>query len=260
VEEIVSALTEQQAELDGLVAGLDDAGWATPAPACPGWTVADVVLHLAQTDEFGTASAQHRTREFSAAAVSQAVAGGEPRASSGSAVDDFAGIMVERERDVPPSEVLARWRQAASAQRNALLACDPHERLVWVAGEVAARTLATTRLAETWIHTTDIAGALGTSVAPTERLKHIARLAWRTLPYAYARAGATLQGGVAIRLTGTDGQPWVFEPDGEPVTQVTGSAADFCLVAGRRLDPAHAALRATGADASTVLHYVRTYA
>lgn len=30
----------------GLVADLDDAGWATDVPGCPGWTVHDVVAHL----------------------------------------------------------------------------------------------------------------------------------------------------------------------------------------------------------------------
>ena len=58
-----------------------------------------------------------------------------------------------------------------------------------VAGELSARTLASTRLAETWIHTGDIAAGLGVDLVPTDRLWHMARLAWRTLPYAFAQAG-----------------------------------------------------------------------
>ena len=186
MEAVVSALAGQQAELDALLAPLDDAGWNTPTPACPGWTIADVVLHLAQTDEAGAASASKQL-------------GGTLLASAPAddTVDDLAGDMVERDRGMPPDAVLARWRAAAALERAALAACDPHERVVWVSGELAARTLATTRLAETWIHTGDVAGALGVTLTPTDRLWHIARLAWRTLPYAFERAGATLSGAVS---------------------------------------------------------------
>ena len=55
-----------------------------------------------------------------------------------------------------------------------------------VRGEVR---LATTRLTETWIHAGDVLHAFGQVPAATERLWHIARLAWRTLPYAFARDG-----------------------------------------------------------------------
>jgi hypothetical protein len=56
--------------------------------------------------------------------------------------------------------------------------------------------------AETWIHTGEIADALGVTLAPTDRLWHVARLAWRTLPYAFARAGTALHGPVEAELTG----------------------------------------------------------
>ncbi|TFV54889.1 maleylpyruvate isomerase family mycothiol-dependent enzyme [Mycobacterium sp. PS03-16] len=34
-----------------LVSGLGDAGWQTPVPACPGWSIRDVVSHLAAVAE-----------------------------------------------------------------------------------------------------------------------------------------------------------------------------------------------------------------
>ena len=43
--------------MDGLLAELDDDGWARPS-ACEGWSVADVVLHLAQTNEMAIGSAR----------------------------------------------------------------------------------------------------------------------------------------------------------------------------------------------------------
>ena len=54
MHEIVGLLEEQQAELAGLLDGLDDAGWSRPS-ACEGWTISDVVLHLAQTNEMARA-------------------------------------------------------------------------------------------------------------------------------------------------------------------------------------------------------------
>src|SRR5258707_768114 len=59
MDDILTALAEQDDELDGLLAGLDEAGWARPS-RCEGWTVPDVVLHLAQTDEMTVASAERR--------------------------------------------------------------------------------------------------------------------------------------------------------------------------------------------------------
>ena len=56
---------------------------------------------------------------------------------------------------------------------------------------MAARSLATTRLTETWIHTVDVAVAFGPPPAPTDRLWHTARLTWRTVPYALATEGLT---------------------------------------------------------------------
>src|SRR5438128_6373614 len=125
------------------------------------------------------------------------LAGGLAPASS---IDDGADLMVARERGRPAREVEARWRSGADELARVLRACDPHQRVAWVAGELSARTLATTRLAETWIHTGDVAAGLGTVLEPTDRLWHIARLAWRTLPYAFGRAGREPTGPVAFEL------------------------------------------------------------
>ena len=122
------------------------------------------------------------------------------------------------------------------------------------------QTLATTRLAECWIHTGDGAEAVGAELQPGERLRHVARLAWRTLPYAFAREGKQLSGPVAFELTGPGGDAWTFSPDAEPATVVRGDGVELCLVAARRLAPSDTGLTAEGADAGEVLELVRTYA
>jgi uncharacterized protein (TIGR03084 family) len=250
---ILTALAEQVDELDGLVAGLDEDGFALPS-GCPGWSVSDVLLHVAQTNELAVASAERR---FTAAAAFGNRTGTTP---PGATVDDLAGMAVAADRGRPGKEVYDRWRASSAAQAAALGACEAGTRLPWVAGELAAITLATTRLAETWIHSGDVAAGLSRDLTPAARLRPIARLAWRTLPYAFARAGTTLSGPVALRLTAPDGTTWEFEPDEPAATTVSGPAIDFCLVAGRRIAPSDTALTTTGPDGADVLDLVRTFA
>jgi uncharacterized protein (TIGR03084 family) len=251
MNEIIAALADQQAELAELVDGLDDASWQRASP-CEGWSVSDVVLHVAQTNEMAIASIEHRLPEFLAA-----MASGLRPASS---IDDGAEAMVAKERGPTGADIRSRWQASVGALHKLFTAADPHERVTWVAGQLSVQTLATTRLAETWIHTGDVAQGLGRVLQPTERLRHIARLAWRTLPYAFARAGRTLQGDVAFELRGPRGDPWHFTPEGSAITTIRGDGTELCLVAGRRRAPADTSLRGEGPDADAVLELVRTYA
>lgn len=143
--------------------------------------------------------------------------------------------------------------------RAAFAICDPAARVPWVVGEMAARSLATTRITEAWIHAVDMAHGLGVDLPPTDRLWHVARLAWRTVPYAAAHGGQQLSGPVGFTLTAPDGSTWEFG-DGDEPTVVTGPALDLCEVAGQRRDVGATALYATGPDADVVLATVRTFA
>ena len=211
-----------------------------------------MVLHLAQTDELALASAQGRFADGL-----ELLAGGPDRRGN---VDDGAAAMVAKERRMAPGVLSERWRAGAAALRRTLDGSDPHRRVEWVAGQLSLRTLATTRLAECWIHTGDVSEALGVVQGPTDDLEHIARLAWRTLPYAFARSGRQLEGPVAFDLRAPSGRRWRFVPDIEPATVIEGSAAELCMVAARRIDAADTSLRGTGPDARAVLELVRTYA
>ena len=248
VDDALADLAAQHTELWGLLDGLGPAGWAAPSP-CEGWDVGDVVLHLTQTDEL----ALDALRGDLDAAIEDYMRGED-------AVDEAAASSVAAARGVAGAAVGRRWQVTAAALRGAFTVVDPSTRVQWVAGTLSARTLAATRLAECWIHTTDVATALGTEVAPTARLRHVARLAWRTLPYAFARAGRELHGPVAFDLTAPEGGAWGFGTDDDPTTVVRGSGADLCRVAGRRVDPADTDLVASGPDGAAVLELVRTYA
>jgi len=255
MQAILTALHEQHSELAALLEPLDEADWQRPTP-CEGWTVADVVLHLAQTDELARASAQRRFADGL-----ELLAGGLDRQGN---VDDGAAAMVTRERGITSEARFERWRTGAAALRATLASSDPHQRVDWVAGQLSTQTLATTRLAECWIHTGDVAAALGKTQVPTDRLEHVARLAWRTLPYAFARAGRELAGPVAFELQAPSGARWHFvpvtDPATEPVTVIEGDGVELCLVAARRVAPDDTSLHGAGPDARTVLELVRTYA
>jgi uncharacterized protein (TIGR03084 family) len=251
MDEIVVALAEQHAELFGLLDDLDEPDWQRPSP-CEGWTVLDVVLHLAQTNELAVGSARGRFAE----ALEGLAAGLGP----GRDVDDGAAQMVARDRGGAPSAVRDRWGTSAEELHQVLSTANPHDRVRWVAGELSIHTLAATRLAETWIHTGDVAEAMGVDLAATDRLRHIARLAWRTLPYAFERADRALAGPVAFELRGPAGDPWDFAPADTPLTIIHGDGVELCLVAARRVLPGDTTLVGEGPDADAVLELVRTYA
>jgi len=253
MDDVVAALADQQAELTAILAGIDDDAWQRPS-RCEGWTVADVVLHLAQTNEMAIASVDDRMPEY-LADVGRSMAGSGP-----SNVDDGAALMVANERDRPLADLKARWRSTVNEFLGRLEGADFHKRVTWVAGELSVRTLVTTRLAETWIHTGDVADGLGIELQPKERLQHVARLAWRTLPYAFSRAGRDLAGPVAFELRGPTGNEWRFTPDQPALTTIHGQGADLCLVAARRAEPNDTSLTGDGPDAAAVLELVRTYA
>src|SRR3989442_14142585 len=66
MDEVLTALAGQDDELDELIGGLDESGWARPA-RCPDWSISHGVLHLAQTNEMTAASAERRLTEAAAA-------------------------------------------------------------------------------------------------------------------------------------------------------------------------------------------------
>ncbi len=246
---IFDDLTAEQDRLEKILTGLDEAQWAS-ASAAEGWTIADVVLHLAQTEEASAATATRGTPSGARGALTWDAGGGT--------TDERADYAVRMER-APAAEVFARWQRARLASVAALRNADPDRPVQWVTGVLKPATLATTRLAEHWAHGLDIAEPLGIDLPDTGRLRNVAWLAHRTLPYALSVAGEPV---VAVRceLSAPEGaEVWRFGPeDAESV--ITGAAGEFCRVAVQRLDPAQTALKATGPHGATARRLVRTYA
>ena len=200
----VSALADEQGALSARLEELDDSGWAAPS-RCRGGAC-----------RTSSCTWRRRTRwrwPASTARWTSSSAGWRPRCRR------------------PPMSMPGRrrWSRSSAAPRRPT--CRPAGRRVrprcgsgsppwtwapavtWVAGQLSARTLATTRLAETWIHAGDIAAASGPLPAPTDRLWHVSRLAWRTVPYAFVRAGRPAPGPVVFDLVGPSGDAWRFAPE-----------------------------------------------
>ncbi|MEU7747813.1 maleylpyruvate isomerase family mycothiol-dependent enzyme [Nonomuraea sp. NPDC049158] len=267
--DIFDDLKAEYEQLDTVLAGLTPAEWSHPS-AAEGWTVSDVVLHLAQAEERAAASlAGEDVTIRHEPATGDGLSGREPatngasgresgRGESGRGVDAAAAAMVAAQRDIAPADLLARWRRAAFAIPDALRAQPKGTRLSWVATSLSPATLATTRLAEHWAHAYDITAPLGILYPDTSRLRHIAWLGHRTLPYAFDVAG--VEGGpVCCELTAPDGELWRF---GDPAaaSTITGPAADFCRVGAHRLTPADSTLKATGPHGAKALAVLRNYA
>jgi hypothetical protein len=92
----------------------------------------------------------------------------------------------------------------------------------------------------------------------TARLRHIAWLGHRTLPYALSLAGAPAQD-VRVELDGPSGERWVFGPADAP-SSITGAAGAFCRVGAQRLAPERSGLATSGPAGALALRVLRNYA
>jgi len=235
-------LEAEQDALEAVLAGLTVEQWRQPS-AAEGWTVTDVVLHLAQTEEGVVVTATHTP------------APSWP--TYGDTVDEAMANLVRAEQ-APPEEVFERWRAARRESVKALRAADPQEPLRWVAAALKPRTLATTRLAEHWAHALDVTAPFGIDYPDTNRLRHIAWLGHSSLPYAFSLENRTAPT-VYAELTAPDGTVWRYGPPDAEST-IVGPAGDFCRVGARRLRPEQTSLVTNGPHADEALRLLRNYA
>jgi uncharacterized protein (TIGR03084 family) len=262
-------LEAEQDRLGDILAGLSGAQWAT-ASLAQGWTVRDVVVHLAQGEEL--AVARLGGTPHPAAPDPAAHDPAEDAADQGGrTVEQIMAGLVEAD-PATPAQALRRWQQARGPAMDLLRAADPQRRIEWAAAPLKPAALATTRLAEHWTHGLDITGPLDIDLPDTARLRHVAWLAHRMLPYAYGLAGEPAAE-IRVGLTAPDGTTsWDFGPPAA-ASAITGDAGLFCRVAAQRLTPAQAqaaAAQATGAtgaglqtsgpDGARALALIRTYA
>jgi uncharacterized protein (TIGR03084 family) len=241
LSDVLADLAEEYARLSRILSALSSDQWASPS-AAEGWTVGDVVLHLALSEEGVSTTLRSESADWTTRdrpldeEMDDAV-----RASTASAADVFN-----------------RWRHATRSSLAALAEADPARSYRWAAAPLRPRTLATTRLAEHWAHGLDITGPLDLEFPDTDRLRHIAWLGHATIPY-----GMRLHGlepvAVRVELTSLSGRVLTFGAS-DAGALITGSLGAFCRVGAQRLTPEKSGLVATGVGAHEALRALRNYA
>jgi uncharacterized protein (TIGR03084 family) len=229
VEQLLADLDDERAAVMALVRGLPHDDWARPTRAVP-WTVRDQVAHLGWFDG-AFARAMSTPAEFIA---------------ERDAITDLEGFVDRTLAEVPQAgpAALAWWQDAARAFDRAARACDPGARLPWYGPSMSLRSAITSRIMETWAHGSDVAGALGVRLAPTDRLRHVADIAVRARAQGYRVRGRDVpETPVRVELTGPSGDVWRW---GEGGSSVVGDAEEFCLVLVRRVHVDDTALVVTG--------------
>ncbi|WP_354639272.1 TIGR03084 family metal-binding protein [Kitasatospora camelliae] len=244
---LLEDLREENADLDGMVAGLDREGLATATPAA-GWTVAHQLAHLAWTDRWALLSV--RDPEGFGEVAKQAFASGFDVVEEGAR--EGVGLA--------PEELLGRWRAGREELLAALAAVPDGVRLPWFGPPMKAPSMVTARLMETWAHGQDVADALGVVRRPTGRLRQVAHLGVRTMGFAFAAHGLPApQASVRVELTAPDGGLWTWGPE-SAVDRVTGPALDFCLLVTQRRHRDDLALTAVGETARAWLPIAQAFA
>ncbi len=241
--ELLADLDAESSDLDRTVAGLSDVDWSRPTPA-QGWTIAHQVSHLAWTDQ----------------AALLAVTDPEAfTAQLAGALDDPTGFVdrAAAEGLAPPAELLAGWRDGRARLAKALAAMPPGTKAPWFATPMSAASMATGRLMETWAHAQDVYESLGLKRGPTDRLRHVAYLGYRTFGHSFAAHGRPVPD-VPVRVELTEPDLQLGPPDA--ANRVVGPALDFCLLVTQRRHRADLALQATGPVADEWLDVAQAFA
>jgi len=244
---LLGDLAAETADLRSLVADLDEPGWRTPTPAI-GWTIGDQISHLAFFDDAAVTSATDPDR-FRAELAGPAEAG---RLSA----DDVAA----RHRDLTGADLLAWFDRARGRLIETFGGIDPVERLPWFGPAMSAASSVTARIMETWAHGQDVADALDVTREPTRRLRHIAHIGVKALPFSFVVNGlAAPAEPVRVELAWSGGEMWTWGPD-DAANVVTGPAVDFCLLVTRRRHRADTAIQARGQVAERWLGIAQAFA
>ena len=89
----------EAARLDRYFSGLDEAGWQRPS-RCDGWSVRDVLGHLAGEELYNHACLEGTVQDLLARLAAEGITG----------FNDFNEWSVRQRRNVPVEEVLEEWR------------------------------------------------------------------------------------------------------------------------------------------------------
>lgn len=236
-----------------LARGLRDDDWGRPT-ALPGWTVRDLVAHLAHL-------------ESEAAGLPQPTGGTvevTPTRRNGPMPTEVTHAGVAARRDATPAALLEEFAAACAARREAVKTLDVTDPKATAPGLSGAldwdlRTWLTNRPIDLWVHAQDLRRATGSDVeTESAGAAHVAGVFARAFPIALRRLppGTTVvlrvdgpQGRVLAARVGDDGRaapveaPEAAETSGQTVVTMTTDDATWLLLASGRLAPQRADVR-----------------
>jgi uncharacterized protein (TIGR03084 family) len=244
---LLDALAREQTGLQTELGNLATDDWFRPTPA-KGWDVRDTVAHLADIDEI---------------AIDTCTAGPRPLndfAAQFASPEDTTLWGVLRGRRRSGREVLTWWEDTSSRERDVLAGVDAAMRIPWGIG-MRRPSLVTARLMETWAHGLDVREAVGLPVVDSDRLRHVAWLGYRALPYAFSFAGRERPPGeLRVEVTSPSGdEVWEYGPADAP-NRITGPAGELCRLFAQRTSRDEArGLVAEGDGAVAALEVARAF-
>jgi uncharacterized protein (TIGR03084 family) len=244
---LLDALAREQTGLQTELGNLATDDWFRPTPA-KGWDVRDTVAHLADIDEI---------------AIDTCTAGPRPLndfAAQFASPEDTTLWGVLRGRRRSGRAVLTWWEDTSSRERDVLAGVDAAMR---IPGGIGMRrpSLVTARLMETWAHGLDVREAVGLPVVDSDRLRHVAWLGYRALPYAFSFAGRDRPPGeLRVEVTSPSGdEVWEYGPADAP-NRITGPAGELCRLFAQRTSRDEArGLVAEGDGAVAALEVARAF-
>ena len=253
MREILSDLVAEEQALDQFLQRISERQWITPTPA--DWTIMETICHLAYTEHFGAKVIAEGRAALDAANITD--------------IDEWTARGIAEGKGKRYQQVIEWWRYGRADVVDALSRMQATDRIPWVLGEMSAKSFATIRLMETWAHGLDIKEAMADRItleedeedpfADTPRLRHVAWLAHRLLPWAFQQAGEVFpETGIRVELMGPKYSKWVYGPEDAPDI-IKGIAGDWCRIAVQRMDVEDTGLKAVGSAAETALRVVRAY-
>jgi uncharacterized protein (TIGR03083 family) len=205
-------LDNEAGRLDAFLSGPGQSGWKRPS-RCAGWTVREVLGHLAAGEDYHRACLD--------GTVAAVLAGFAER--GGTDLDSVNALGVAGYAAQPPGQVLARWRAASADNRRRFR--ERGDGVVDTSiGEYPCRWQAFHGAAELATHADDI----GVPVTPGE---HGQRTAWQARYSRFALAEAKPQLEIrhaGARTTVTDGPATVELDDDELIEAVMGRLDETC--------------------------------
>lgn len=258
MREILSDLVAEEQQLDQFLQSLSTREWKWKTPGV-GWTIQDQVSYLAYVENF----------------AAEVIAEGESRIKTEKIkdIDEWFSRGPAEGLGQRHQEVIEWWRHGRADVVDALSRMLATDRIPWIYGDMSAKSFATMRLMETWAHGLDVKVAILERITPlpedeleedeedpladTVRLRHIAWLGHKSLPFAFGEAGETFpEQGIRVELMGPKYAAWRFGPE-DTDQVIRGMAGDWCRIVVQRQDASQTGLKAVGESAERALEIVR---